>query len=163
MFCRNCGQQNNDNARFCTVCGNALEVTGVNASPAAQEGFAQPMPNGAGMAQPQMPPQPQKRKTGLIIGIVAACVAVVVAVGALAASSGFAPFNLGAPPVPQPPTPTSSSSVQESSSSAAAEAEPEPDPLDEADDDPDEPHPARPIANNAPKTATAVAEKAIRI
>lgn len=86
------------------------------------------MPNGAGMAQPQMPPQPQKRKTGLIIGIVAACVAVVVAVGALTTASGFAPFNLGASPVPQPPTPTSSSSVQESSSSAAAEAEPEPEP-----------------------------------
>ena len=75
MICPSCGSQVDDNSPSCPVCGGTLFDQN-----AMQQGYGQPqgMNPMQGGAQPQYAPEPPKKsKTGLIIGIVVAAVAVI--------------------------------------------------------------------------------------
>ena len=93
MFCTKCGKENNDGAKFCTGCGNALSApeTPVVAPVEAPAPVA-PVEPVAPVVAPASAPAPQqpKKKTGLIIGIVAGVVAIIVIVlGVLFATGAF--------------------------------------------------------------------------
>lgn len=95
MFCKKCGTQLNENAKFCAVCGTPVGTNLNQAQPAAQqaEPFAQAQPaqqadpfaqvqpaaQQAGPAQQWNPTmKPKKSKTPLILGLVGAALAVVI-------------------------------------------------------------------------------------
>ncbi len=92
MFCRNCGKENADGAKFCIGCGNNLEavqsvnnvapVTPTDTQPQVAQSHTvaqtntQPQPNA-----PQSPaPKGNKKKMGIIIGIAAAALALIIAI-----------------------------------------------------------------------------------
>ncbi|MGE5495477.1 MAG: zinc-ribbon domain-containing protein [Burkholderiales bacterium] len=64
MFCTKCGTQNSEGAAFCVSCGNSLNT--------AQAQNPQPQPAMYGYGQPGAYAgyAPQKRKNGLIIGLI---------------------------------------------------------------------------------------------
>src|SRR5690554_7422701 len=75
MFCKQCGHQNADSSAFCISCGSAL-----NAAPPAAGIPPQQQPAYQQLHTPQQPayqqpyaPQPssKKKKTGLIVGLIA--------------------------------------------------------------------------------------------
>ncbi len=87
-ICPKCNKQFNDNDAFCDVCGTNLS---------AQQNNYQQQPNYANQSQPNYNPQqvnayqptmpnnpPKKKKTGMIIGIVAAVLIVLAIIGAVA-------------------------------------------------------------------------------
>lgn len=88
MFCNNCGNQLPDGAKFCNVCGAAIQ-TPVSKAPVTQQPQVPQEPFGhqSNFTNP-CPPDPapvnptpaKKKKTGLVIGIVFAVVFAVIAV-----------------------------------------------------------------------------------
>lgn len=102
MYCTNCGAPNADDAAFCTSCGTPLKAQDTNQpqeqapaappqayTPPPQQAYAPPpqQPYPPQQAYPQQhpgyayPPQaPKKKKTGLIIGIVAGVVVIAIAI-----------------------------------------------------------------------------------
>lgn len=103
-ICPNCNNQLEDNAAFCDKCGAKLVV---------QQAYSQPQSNYAGQPYqnynpnqqangyqaPMQTNQPPKKKTGMIIGIVAACLIVLAIIGALAQDAfqkeGYGSGNTG--------------------------------------------------------------------
>ena len=102
MYCNKCGAENNEQARFCTSCGSplgsgAVEQAGTYyAAPqqqAAPQQYAAPQqqapaqapypypyaPQAAPYGQPVQPPA-KKKKTGLVVGIVAILLVAIIAV-----------------------------------------------------------------------------------
>ena len=88
MFCNNCGNQLPDGAKFCNVCGAAIQSP-VSKAPVTQQPQVpqQPFGHQSNSTNP-CPPDPapinptpaKKKKTGLVIGIVVAVVFAVIAV-----------------------------------------------------------------------------------
>lgn len=77
MYCNNCGIQNPDGVKFCSNCGGQLQAAPV-----------QPEYNAAPVQPTQQPynaaytaPQPEKKKKGKMIGIIAGVVALLVVIG----------------------------------------------------------------------------------
>lgn len=88
MFCPSCGAQNSDNARFCTRCGTPLvkPVERINVPPAPQPA----PPQQPAAPAPQPAPARKRPKTGVIIGIAAACtLALVIGVVAILHGTGI--------------------------------------------------------------------------
>lgn len=87
MICPNCGNNMPDGVAFCNICGTAFSAP-QNAAP--QYAVPPVAPPQYGAMPPQaMPQPPKKNKTGLIIGIVVAVIALIV--GVLAISGVFSP------------------------------------------------------------------------
>lgn len=109
MYCRNCGAQLFDNAKFCRECGSAVSVPpGHNRTPSVPAPVPQEMsannPTAIPVADNTTPPQPssenttpavkpKKRRTGLIIGICAGVFALLLAIVLLAGNYFFDWFN----------------------------------------------------------------------
>ena len=93
MYCTNCGAQNADDATFCTTCGTSLKAQDSGqpqqapvppqqayapppqqAYPPQQQYLQAPYPQQPGYGYPTQ--APKKKKTGLIIGIVAGVVVI---------------------------------------------------------------------------------------
>ncbi len=94
MFCPNCGQNNLDEAQFCTACGTAL-----NQEPAAQQptyqqpAYQQPAYNAAAPAKPKQPAN-GLAVASLVLGLVSFfCFAVIT--GGLAIIFGAVAKNKG--------------------------------------------------------------------
>lgn len=75
--CSKCGNVIEDNAMFCGKCGNRLEVQ-------SQQSQYTYVPNQPQYQPTPMQQPPKKKNTGLIIGIVAAVVIVLAAIGSIA-------------------------------------------------------------------------------
>lgn len=101
--CWKCGRENEEGMRFCTNCGSSLTTTqpsgagGYDPSTSETISFNAPPQTAAGQRPPTRPytaqpfaqsaqPQPQKSKTGLIVGVVVALLLLsVIAVGGIGA------------------------------------------------------------------------------
>ena len=86
MFCRNCGTEIKDGAKFCPRCGKAVGSSAQrNGSQAQQNGAAQPGNNQRSHMQGgPAPRRPKKSKKKIIIPVAVAGAVVIVSVGAFA-------------------------------------------------------------------------------
>lgn len=129
MFCTNCGNEILEGSKFCTKCGAPLDSAAINA-PAE----AKPVSDKAAGDTPAAGPAPSKKKrTGLVVGVVAAVLVALAAVSIAVAN----PF---AAPAPEP----------ELGSVEAPDPQPAPEPAPEPESDPaadPEPEPALTIPN----------------
>ena len=68
-FCRTCGAQYNDDAVFCTNCGNVLDSAPVNPAPNPTPAYAPNMAYSQPAPAPMAPlMQPKKKQTGAVFG-----------------------------------------------------------------------------------------------
>lgn len=101
MFCNNCGNQLPDGAKFCNVCGAAIQSP-VSKAPVTQQPQVPQEPFGhqSNFTNP-CPPDPapvnptpaKKKKTGLVIGIVAGVFAIIAIIGTLYGTGLLNPEN----------------------------------------------------------------------
>lgn len=82
--CKTCGSNVPAEARFCQVCGGSEFITNNNQSAYNQNQFNQQHPVNQTWQPPAPQNKPKKKKTGLIIGIVAAVLIVLAVIGAIA-------------------------------------------------------------------------------
>lgn len=73
MFCINCGTENPDHNKICSICGYSLEDDAEKYDPTGWESHA------SSDTIPQKETKPRKKSTGKVLGIVAAVLALVVA------------------------------------------------------------------------------------
>lgn len=116
MFCTKCGNDILDGSKFCTKCG-ALVGNTPTAAPAETEPASDKAAEGisAASAAPS-----KKKRTGLVVGVAAAVVAALTAVG-IAAANPFAAF------APEPEPEPVEASEPEPAPAPEVPAEPEPD------------------------------------
>ena len=103
MFCSACGQQNDDDARFCVACGkpqNPLQATAPNASVSAQpEGQPQPAQSSSPTLETAAPPprRPVRRRIlkwgGIGCGSLIAVFVLLLVIGIIAGSGDDSPTS----------------------------------------------------------------------
>ncbi len=110
--CKNCGANVPDNAKFCQVCGGSdfiaadseqEQMMNSNKTISVQSGYSQnqynQQPPVGQIWQPPVPQNKPKKKVGLIVGIVAAVLVVLAAIGAVAEnilkSKGYGYYDSG--------------------------------------------------------------------
>lgn len=80
MFCKNCGRQLEDHAKFCDECGSMTEQTNTQESTYVQSSASGTNPVQQGAGQTGIFPQKTKKKTGIVIGAIIAAIALILVV-----------------------------------------------------------------------------------